>query len=104
MGIKHESLSMLQARFDNADHVWFFVKTNYRIIHFNKKAAINSIAFHNKQISPGDSILDYARDTMNNVDQKFITCFGKSAAGHIITRPKVIYESNIVKQKTLCKI
>lgn len=75
---------MLKARFDHLGDVWFFVKTNFRIIHFNKKASSNSMVFHNTQISPCDSILDYARDAKNHVDQYFITCFGRSDAGQII--------------------
>ncbi|NEU09603.1 hypothetical protein GZH53_14850 [Flavihumibacter sp. R14] len=79
-----DKVSELQSRYDTSDDVWFFVKSNYRIIHFNKRAAKNSIALHNKEIAAGDSILDYARDTSNKIDSDFITCFGKAAAGQNI--------------------
>lgn len=92
-----DPVSILRSRFDTAEEVWFFVKPNYRILHYNKKAASNSIAFHNKAIAPGDSILDYARDTNNRIDGEFITCFGKSAAGHIIKHEQqVIFKENTI--------
>jgi len=77
-------VSGLQSRYDTSDQVWFFVKSNFRIIHFNQKAARNSLTFHNKKLAVGDSILDYARDTTNKIDSDFITCFGKAATGQVI--------------------
>jgi len=91
-------VSGLQSRYDTSKHVWFFVNTNYRIIHFNKTAARNSIILHNKEITPGDSILDYARDTSNKIDSDFITCFGKAAAGQLIEKEQQV----CYKDRTIC--
>ena len=84
------TVSILRSRYADADVVWFFVKSNYRITYFNKKAASNSLTFHNKKLAVGDSILDYARDTESNIDSEFITSFGKCAAGNLITEEKEI--------------
>ena len=84
------TVSILRSRYSDADVVWFFVNSNYRIIYFNKKAASNSLTFHKKKLAVGDSILDYARDTESNIDSEFITSFGKCAAGNLITEEKEI--------------
>lgn len=87
----------LQFRYDTSPHVWFFVKSNFRILHFNKQAGKNSIILHNKEIVPGDSILDYARDTENKIDSEFITAFGKAAAGQVIeTEQKICYKNTSI--------
>ena len=91
-----DAIAVLQTRYDTSDAVWFFVKPNYRIIHFNKKAASNSVALHNKKIAPGDSILDYARDTSNKIDEEFITCFGKAAAGQFVEHEQQIHYQDLV--------
>ncbi len=84
------TVSLLRSKYADAQDVWFFVKSNYRIMYFNKKAASNSLLFHNKKLAAGDSILDYARDTESNIDSEFITNFGKCAAGSVITEEKEI--------------
>lgn len=89
-------MSVLQSRYEASDEIWFFVKSNYRIIRFNKKAASNSITIHNKKIAAGDSILDYARDTSNRIDSEFITCFGKAAAGQVIKMEQKICYNEII--------
>ena len=81
----------MQNLYDDSDSVWFFVNVRYRIQHFNKKAAGNSILFHNKELAAGDSILDYARDTNNDINEDFIRCFGRSASGQ-----EVSHEQHIV--------
>lgn len=96
-----KGVSVLQSLYENSDDIWFFVKSNFRIIHFNQKAAANSILFHNKEMASGDSILDYARDTSNNIDSEFITCFGKAAAGQLINlEQRICYEKIIIWTRT----
>ena len=92
-----DPVANLQARYNTSDNVWFFVKSNYRIIHFNQKAASNSISLHRKKIAADDSILDYARDTSNKIDGEFITCFGKAASGqHVEQEQRICYQDNIL--------
>lgn len=91
----------LKAQFDDSDAVWFFVDVTYRILAYNKKAAQNSVTFHNKEIAAGQSILDYARDTQNNIDSVFIECFGKAASGQKIELEQPIsYNSGTIHSKS----
>jgi hypothetical protein len=84
----------LKNQHQESESVWFLVNLQYRIIHFNNKAASNSISFHNKKIEPGASILDYARDTKNQVDAKFINCFGRAATNKVVEmEQQIIYNS-----------
>jgi hypothetical protein len=92
-----KTVSELLSLYNTSDDTWFFVKPNYRIMYFNKKAAINSRSLHNKEIIAGDSILDYARDTSNKIDSEFITCFGKAAAGQVIKQEQQI----VYKEQTI---
>lgn len=89
-------LKSLQATFDDSDSVWFFVYPNFRIKSFNKKAAINSLALHGKEILEGDSILDFARDTRNKIDEKFITCFGRAVSGQEVKQEQQIQYNSAV--------
>jgi len=92
MGTKY--IDDLKNEYQHSDCVWFFVDTKYRIVAYNKKAAQNSISLHNKEIGSGQSILDYARDTKNNIDTKFIECFGKAASGHLVKDEQhIIFDS-----------
>ncbi len=89
-----ENLINLQLQFEDADNVWFLVAPNYKILQYNKMAASNSIALHGKELSVGDSILDYARDTLNRVDSYFIACFGKAATGEQVShKQEIVYDS-----------
>lgn len=95
-------VQQLKDEFQDSDCVWFFVDINYRILAFNKKAAENSLAFHKKQIAPGQSILDYARDTKNRIDSKFIQCFGKAASGHPMElEHRISYEAATIVAKSV---
>ena len=86
-------IEKLRSQFDKSHNVWFFVDVNYRILYFNSKAAANSLVFHQRQINTGESILDYAKDTENNVDEDFITCLGKAASGQVVKREQeVVYQ------------
>ena len=90
-------IEKLRNQFDKSHSVWFFVDVKYRILYFNPKAAANSLVFHQKQIDTGDSILDYARDTENNVDEGFITSLGKAAAGQVVKwEQEVVYKEESI--------
>lgn len=95
-------IQQLKDEYEDAEPVWFLVNLHYRIIAFNKKAADNSLSFHKKQIRRGDSILDYARDTKNQVDAKFIQCFGQAATGKEIQHEQqVSYNSATITTKAV---
>jgi hypothetical protein len=93
-----ELIQKLKDEYNDSQSVWFFVNVNYRILAYNKKAAHNASIFHKKQIAVGQSILDYARDTKNQIDGSFIECFGKAATGEKVeSEQQVKYDS-----ATLC--
>ena len=97
-----DNIQDLKNKFQDADCVWFFVNLKYRILHFNAKAAANSMDFHNKQIAPGQSILDYARDTKNNIDSLFIECFGKAASGQQVqSEQRIEYNSAVIHSTSI---
>jgi PAS domain S-box-containing protein len=60
----------LQAAFDSTDAVRFFVTSDGKILHFNRKAYENSILLHNKEIKRGDNLYDFAADTENLIENK----------------------------------
>jgi hypothetical protein len=96
-----KTIQELKAEYEGSDSVWFFVDIKYRILAYNKKAAQNSVTFHNKEIAAGQSILDYARDTKNKIDSVFIECFGKAASGQKIEFEQPIsYDSNTIHSKS----
>ena len=73
-----------------SEHAWFFVNSSYRILAFNKTAFNNSKLLHDQELGIGDSILDYARDTTNKIDQDFITCLGRACEGQTVKQEKRI--------------
>ncbi len=92
----------LKSEYQHADCVWFLVDTRYRIVAFNTKAEQNCITFHNKEIEYGQSILGYARDTKNNIDTKFIECFGKAASGQLVKDEQfIIFPSSTIVAKSI---
>ncbi|MFD2161988.1 hypothetical protein ACFSJU_06260 [Paradesertivirga mongoliensis] len=91
-----EILKSLQATFNDSDSVCFFVYPNFRIKLFNEKAASNSLVLHGKEIHEGDSILDFARDTKNRIDGKFITCFGRAVSGQQVKQKQQIHYNSVV--------
>jgi len=98
----HENIQQLQDKFQDADCVWFLVDVKYRILSFNKKAAQNSISFHNQKIAEGQSILDYARDTQNKIDSVFIQNFGKAASGQEVESvQRISYKTSAIDAKSI---
>lgn len=94
-------IAELEEKFHNADMVWFLVAPNFRIIAFNERATVNSQVLHNKKLMPGDSILDFVRDTKNDIDESFIANFGKAATGEpIIEEKDIVYESSKLKARS----
>jgi hypothetical protein len=94
-------LDQLRNEYQHSDCVWFFVDKKYRILAYNEAAAQNSIRFHNKEIAPGHSILDYARDTNNKIDSKFIECFGRAASGQKVDdEQRILYDSITLMAKS----
>lgn len=65
-------LAELKAIHENSCDVWFFVNSSYRILGFNKLAYNNSKTLHGEELTVGASILDYARDTNNRIDEILI--------------------------------
>jgi PAS domain S-box-containing protein len=76
--------NVLRAIFDSSDDVWFFISPAYSIIYYNQKAFENGKLLHGKELQPGDSILDYARDTKNNIDDSIISNLEEAANGKIL--------------------
>ena len=90
-----EILRNLQDLNEDSVDVWFFVSSGYRILGFNKLAYENSKLLHGRELRIGDSILDYARDTANKVDQDFITCLGRACEGQTVKQENCIeYQSS----------
>ena len=91
----------LKEKYDESEAVWFFVDLRFRIMQFNQKAAQNSIAYHNKKLAAGASILDYARDTKNKIDTEFIRCFGRASNGEQIEQEQEIaYHLTTIRTRT----
>lgn len=89
------SRRILKAIFDSTSNVKFFVSPDFRIQFFNKKAYENGIALHGTKMKVGDNILDYARDTENNIDQAFLTDFDRAINGERVVREsKIKYKTN----------
>ena len=85
----------LKSIFDSTDDVWFFVAPDYSIRLFNKKALENGKILHNRELREGDSILQYARDTKNKIDESFIECFKKALEGEIVKYEQhIVYETS----------
>jgi len=78
------AVNILSAIFDSFDDVWFFISPDYSIKYFNQKAFNNGKALHGKELKAGDSILDYAKDTTNKVDQTFIDNFNRALKGEAL--------------------
>lgn len=90
-------IRQLKDEFEDSESVWFLVDLKYRILAFNKKAAENSVRFHNKELRAGASIIDFARDTKNRIDEQFIRCFGEAAAGKKVEhKEKISYASESI--------
>ncbi len=97
-----EKINELKQQFEESESVWFLVNFQYKILQYNKKAARNSIAFHNKEISTGASILDYARDAKNEIDSEFIRCFGEAARGEVVEKEQEItYNSATIRTRSV---
>ena len=89
--------NILSAVFNSLDDVWFFVSPDYRIMYFNQKAFTNGKQFHGKELRVGDSILDYARDTQNNVDARFVANFQRAILGETLrVDDEIIYNSTSI--------
>jgi hypothetical protein len=58
---------LLQAAFDSTETVRFIVNAEGVVLHFNRKAYENSILMHGRELRKGDSLLDFAGDTVNKV-------------------------------------
>lgn len=87
----------MSAIFDSVDDVWFFVDPDYYILFFNKKAYSNGLLFHKRELKAGDNILDYARDTTNKVDERFVASFEAARKGEIIREEgRVDYNSQTI--------
>ena len=92
-GEKDLSRKILKAIFDSTDNVKFFIAPDYKIQFFNKKAFENGLNLHGKRMQIGDNILDYAKDTENNVDQKFQRDFNKALSGEtVVIEDEIIYK------------
>jgi signal transduction histidine kinase len=84
--------NILSAIFDSTNDVWFLVAPDYSILFFNKKAYENGKLLHNRELKAGDNILDYARDTKNEIDVKFVRGFERAINGEIVkTEEKIEY-------------
>ena len=89
--------SILRSIFDSTDDVWFFIAPDYSISFFNQKAFDNGKLLHGRELKAGDSILDYARDTTNNIDVGFIENFEKALDGeHIREEKKIEYAETAI--------
>ena len=87
--------SILKSIFDSTDDVWIFIAPDYSILFFNQKAYDNGKLFHGKVLEAGDSILEYALDTKNNVTDPFISNFQKALEGqHIKDVKRIEYENS----------
>lgn len=86
--------AILRAIFDSTDDVWFFVAPDHSILFFNRKAYENGKLLHGRELKTGDNILDYARDTKNEVDVRFLEKFRQATAGElVIDRQEIQYGS-----------
>ncbi len=83
-------LAELKAKHEDSCDVWFLVTSSYRILGFNKLAYNNSKTFHGKELKVGESILDYARDTNNRVDEILINCLGRACSGQTVKHEQTI--------------
>ena len=86
--------NILRAIFDSNDDVWFFVAPDYSILFFNNKAAEGGLQYHNRVLTAGDNILDYAKDTKNSVDEVFVKNFKKALDGQIVKEEQHIQYGN----------
>ena len=86
------SRKTLKAIFDSTDTVKFFVAPDFHIQFFNRKAYENGKELHGKNMKVGDNILDYARDTENNVDKTFLEDFNTAIKGEtVISESEIEY-------------
>lgn len=89
--------SILRSIFDSTDDVWFFVAPDHSILFFNQKAYENGKILHQRELQAGDNILDYARDTKNNVDERFATNFCRALSGELVVdRQQIEYNSAVL--------
>lgn len=93
-------LAELKAIHEDSDDVWFFVTSSYRILGFNKLAYNNSKTLHGKELIVGASILDYARDTNNRIDEILINSLGRACSGQTVKQEQSI-EYNSVTLNTI---
>lgn len=94
-------LHSLKKKYEESEAVWFLVDLRFRIMQFNQKAAQNSIAYHNKKLAAGASILDYARDTKNKIDAEFIRCFGRASNGEPVEQEEeIVYHLTTIRTRT----
>lgn len=75
----------MKAIFDSTDNVKFFISPDLKIQLFNKKASLNAEQLHGRKMQVGDNMLDYARDTENNVNQVFLSDFTRATKGETVT-------------------
>jgi two-component system, chemotaxis family, CheB/CheR fusion protein len=87
--------SILRSIFDSTDDVWFFIAADYSILYFNEKARNNAKIFHNRELKAGDNIIDYAKDTRNQVDQAFKQAFERALNGEILKEEKEIVYNDL---------
>jgi PAS domain-containing protein len=80
------SRKTLKAIFDSTDNVRFFVSPDYQIQFFNRRAYENGKLHHERKMKVGDNILDYARDTNNNIDEVFLADFHQALSGQTVVR------------------
>lgn len=96
-----KTIEDLKQLYEDSEDVWFFVTDTYRILGFNKVAYNNGKSLHGKELVIGDSILDYARETTNNVDEDLITCLGRACQGQTVVREQHIeYNSQAINTIT----
>ncbi len=90
-------LKDLKQLHEDSEDVWLFVTSSYKILGFNKVAFHNSKSLHGKELMLGESILDYARDTNNNIDELFINCLGRACSGQTVQQKQCIeYDSGTI--------
>lgn len=91
------AVNILNAIFDSFDNVWFFILPDYTVQYFNQKAFDNGKILHGRELKAGDSILDYARDTRNKVDEKFLSNFNRAMTGEAVrVEDRIDYNSTTI--------
>lgn len=93
-------LAELKAIHEDSCDVWFFVTSSYRILGFNKLAYNNSKTLHGKELTVGASILDYARDTNNRIDEILINSLGRACSGQTVKQEQSIEYNSVTINTT----